>query len=170
MAADITSSGVISSPCAARSPSSRALKSMAGKEAPGRPSMRERDFSTWDRRFKKEKKKEEEKIKGARVHNRREKRETNRLLKLFIQSHTWVVVLNMIPLVIFPRDSEACGMYKVLLKPSQLYVWIKAAPWQSDRQTLGERRRNTWGAVLRDGEGEKRLCQREYKTKCKLFF
>lgn len=48
MAADITSSGVISSPWAARSPSSRALKSIGGREAPGRPSIRGRDFRTWD--------------------------------------------------------------------------------------------------------------------------
>ncbi|TNN83864.1 hypothetical protein EYF80_005735 [Liparis tanakae] len=50
MAADITSSGVMSSPCAARRPSSRAVKSMGGREAPGRPSIRVSDFSTWDRR------------------------------------------------------------------------------------------------------------------------
>ncbi len=60
MAADITSSGVMSSPCALRSPSSRALKSMGGKEAPGRPSIRGRDFSTWDGRL--QEKEEENKI------------------------------------------------------------------------------------------------------------
>lgn len=58
MAADITSSGVTSSLWAARSCSSRALKSRGGREAPGRPSIRGRLFSTWKNGQKKRVRKE----------------------------------------------------------------------------------------------------------------
>lgn len=50
MAADITSSGVMSSPCVSRSCFSKALKSIGGSEAPGRPSTRGSDFNTCSRR------------------------------------------------------------------------------------------------------------------------
>lgn len=49
MAADITSSGVISSPYAARRPESRASKSIGGSEAPGRPSILGNDLSTFEK-------------------------------------------------------------------------------------------------------------------------
>lgn len=48
MAADITSSGVMSLPCAARRSASSLLKSMGGSDAPGRPSSRGSDLSTYD--------------------------------------------------------------------------------------------------------------------------
>lgn len=46
MAADIISSGVMSSLCVSRSCFSKALKSIGGSEAPGRPSIRGSDFNT----------------------------------------------------------------------------------------------------------------------------
>lgn len=39
------------------------------------------------------------------------------VLNVFIPSH--IVFLNVFPLLIFPWDPDACGMCKVLVKPSQ---------------------------------------------------
>lgn len=119
MAADITSSGVMSSPCVARRPSSRDLKSIGGREAPGRPSMRGRDFSTWNRMLKRKRRKWRWNERGKKISKRGSR--TNYLLKLYkaIQSF-WIFFITS------PWEVEACEISKVMVKPShctsQLYI------------------------------------------------